>query len=90
MKRRWKVTSNNRAKLILSMGLMMAASVDKNRDFFELSIDTQNGYSTRKIEPIKKGTTYIFEDGFECQALNKKNADRKHNNWLKARKEVKP
>lgn len=72
------------------MGLMMAASVDKSRDFSDLSSDTGHGYSTRKIEPIKRGTTYIFEDGFECQALNKKNADRKHSNWLKARKEVKP
>lgn len=71
------------------MGLMMAAYVDKNRDFFDLSSDTGHAYTKRKIKPIKKGTTYIFEDGFECQALNQKNADRKHNNWLKARKEVK-
>ena len=84
------MTRNNRAKLMLSMGLMMAASVYKNRGFFDLSSNTGHWYSTRKIEPLKKGATYIFEDGFECQALNQKNADRKHNNWLKARKEVKP
>jgi|GEM_PF-2134846 len=35
-----------------------------------------------------KGNLYKFPDGFQCYALNSKNADRKHNNWLKARKEL--
>ena len=33
---------------------------------------------------IKTGhKKFIFQDGFECFALNQKNADKKHNNWLK-------
>ena len=28
-----------------------------------------------------KGQKYTYPDGFECWALNQKNADRKHNNW---------
>ena len=35
-----------------------------------------------------KGNLYQFPDGFQCYALNSKNADRQHNNWLKARKEL--
>ena len=28
-----------------------------------------------------KGQKYVYPDGFECYALNQKNADRKHEDW---------
>ena len=37
----------------------------------------------RKIEQGQ--IKFTFPDGFECFALNQKNADRKHNNWLKSK-----
>lgn len=82
------MTRNSYAKLMTIMGLTMTSSMS-NKDYFDLSSDTGYGYSTKRTERPKRGTKFTFDDGFECQALNKKNADRKYNNWLKARKEVK-
>ena len=35
-----------------------------------------------KIFHKPKGQKYTYPDGFECYAMNLKNADRKHNNFL--------
>lgn len=67
------------------MGLAMASSMS-NKDYFDLSSDTGHGYSTKRTERPKRGTKFTFDDGFECYALNKKNAERKHNNWLKLKR----
>jgi hypothetical protein len=59
--------------------LLMAASL--------LSMDTQQ--KGRKpppfklIKPPKRGHLFTYDDGFECYALNQKNADRKHLNHVK-------
>lgn len=38
------------------------------------------------FEVSKQGqNNFSFEDGFTCQALNQKNADRKHAAWLKGK-----
>lgn len=81
------MTKRNLATLVAAMGA--AIVVGERKEYFDLSSDTGNGYSTKPKEAPKRGTKFIFEDGFECYALNQKNADRKHNNWLKARKEDK-
>lgn len=48
-----------------------------------------------KVDPIKlipydkkksNQKKWKFHDGFECEAINKKNAERKHKSWLKKSK----
>lgn len=61
--------------------LLMAASI--------LSMDTQQTQKGRKpppfkpMQPPKRGHLFTYDDGFECYALNQKNADRKHLNHVK-------
>ncbi len=49
---------------------------------------TKSKSDLAKDRSMPKGNLYKFPDGFQCYALNSKNAERKHNNWLKSRKEV--
>lgn len=41
----------------------------------------------KKIHPTSKQgqNTFNYQDGFTCQALNQKNADKKHDKWLKSK-----
>jgi hypothetical protein len=44
------------------------------------------GFTAKSTEQIKKErglTKFTYEDGFETWAINAKNADRKHQNYLK-------
>lgn len=37
----------------------------------------------RTLETSKQGQkTFTYDDGFQCQALNQKSADKKHSKWL--------
>lgn len=44
-----------------------------------------NIYNTKiTIQKPVRGNLFKFPDGFECRALNQKNANRKHNRFLKS------
>ena len=77
----------NRNSLALMLGLGLIGAFDnKHREFFEER-------ETRKVNPngdlfktSKQGQkTFTYEDGFSCEALNQKSADKKHSKWLKSK-----
>jgi hypothetical protein len=53
-----------------------------NRDYAYSYKENKPPVNDYKKVPGGK-TRFIYDDGFECWALNKKNADRKHDNYIK-------
>lgn len=77
-------SNRNTGTLALMLGLGLAGAFDnRHKEFY----DTRE---TRRVTPdgsqfhvAKQGQkVFKFNDGFECTALNQKNADKKHNKWL--------
>jgi len=66
------------AKAIMMCGIAAAMNEKMYSRHHEREPD---GKKHIKPDTIPKGQRYVFPDGFECYALNKKNADRKHKNW---------
>lgn len=73
------------AQLALLLGMSTIGN-EFHRESTRSVTKSKSDLSKDRSKP--KGNLYQFHDGFQCYALNSKNADRKHNNWLKARKEV--
>lgn len=70
--------------------MLIATSVDKST--FMIDGNVYKPESKQKAvkfkytgyTPKKQGQQkFTYPDGFECHALNKKNADKKHNRWKK-------
>lgn len=67
---------------LMVLGLS-GAFAPQNKEFYETR-------ETRKVSPngstyksIKQGQQqFTYDDGFTCEALNQKSADKKHNKWL--------
>ena len=68
---------------------MMAMAMAGNNSFLSSVVAVPEDGKIIKpiIPPIPKGCTeYEFEDGFKCYALNRKNAEKKHDKYLKSLK----
>lgn len=77
--------SKNALKFLTASYLFGAMAMSEDAFFKEK--ETYREYDPKKDSTLfptvkPKGTKYTFSDGFECYALNQKNADRKHNRWL--------
>jgi hypothetical protein len=67
----------------LLLAYAMAAISAGNSGFLDDADDTQKILPPPKARQPKGTTKFVYDDGFECYALNQKNADRKHTNFLK-------
>jgi len=66
--------------------LAMAAATDSSREYHasEEREATPEPDTKKSYEPKKQGMQeFSYPDGFTCQALNKKNADKKHAKWTR-------
>jgi hypothetical protein len=68
---------------LMALYNMMAMESFSQPNKVELRPFNPNYSESKKTKVIPKGhMEYFFEDGFNCHALNQKNADKKHDKWL--------
>lgn len=68
--------------LSLAAHVMLAASAQDQKAFYEEPPRKKVKGISENFPPKKQGQQkFTYSDGFECHALNKKNADKKHEKW---------
>jgi len=74
----------SRMKNLLLPYALMAMSMGSEGLFMGNGLIGKRTPSKTVQKPIPAGANkFEYDDGFSCYALNQKNADRKHNNFLK-------
>ena len=69
---------NKLARIMMMYGIAMSINDANNKIYNHRHIGKPVSGEKRGRT---KGLKYTYPDGFECWALNQKNADRKHENW---------
>ena len=75
----------SKMKQYMAMAMMSAAlAADSSILHSTVPVPKKGKVIKLIIPPVPKGCIeYEFEDGFKCYALNQKNADKKHEKWIK-------
>lgn len=76
--------SNRRRQLAALMVLgLSGAFAQTNKEFYETRETRKVSPNGSTYKPNKQGQQqFTYDDGFTCEALNQKSADKKHSKWL--------
>lgn len=63
---------------------LAGAFAPQNKEFYETRETRKDSTNSNTYKSSKQGQQrFTYEDGFSCEALNQKSADKKHSKWLK-------
>jgi len=75
----------HRSAMLIALGLAGAFD-NKYKEFFEERETRKVNSNGDLYKTSKQGQkTFTYDDGFSCEALNRKSADKKHTKWLKSK-----